>query len=50
MITRIILIILIIIMIIMIIFNTGATELVGTKFLQPYMHGFFMDHRPAIYI
>mmetsp|Transcript_42871 Transcript_42871/g.127034 ORF Transcript_42871/g.127034 Transcript_42871/m.127034 type:complete len:539 (+) Transcript_42871:99-1715(+) len=23
----------------------GATELVGTKFLQPYMHGFFMDHR-----
>eukprot|EP00931_Biecheleriopsis_adriatica_P041216 TRINITY_DN23588_c0_g1_i1.p1 TRINITY_DN23588_c0_g1~~TRINITY_DN23588_c0_g1_i1.p1 ORF type:complete len:540 (-),score=149.68 TRINITY_DN23588_c0_g1_i1:117-1736(-) len=23
----------------------GATELVGTKYLQPYMHGFFMDHR-----
>lgn len=23
----------------------GATELVGTKFLQPYMHGYFMDHR-----
>lgn len=23
----------------------GATELVGTKFLQPYMHGFFMDIR-----
>jgi ribosome biogenesis protein ENP2 len=23
----------------------GAGELVGTKFLQPYMHGYFMDHR-----
>jgi len=23
----------------------GATELVGTKFLQPYMHGYFMDQR-----
>ncbi|CAE7236836.1 nol10 [Symbiodinium sp. CCMP2592] len=23
----------------------GATELVGTKYLQPYMHGFFMDYR-----
>lgn len=23
----------------------GAAELVGTKFLQPYMHGYFMDHR-----
>eukprot|EP00929_Paragymnodinium_shiwhaense_P014634 TRINITY_DN122563_c0_g1_i1.p1 TRINITY_DN122563_c0_g1~~TRINITY_DN122563_c0_g1_i1.p1 ORF type:complete len:539 (+),score=148.81 TRINITY_DN122563_c0_g1_i1:123-1739(+) len=23
----------------------GAVDLVGTKFLQPYMHGFFMDHR-----
>jgi len=23
----------------------GASELVGTKYLQPYMHGFFMDHR-----
>jgi len=23
----------------------GAKELMGTKFLQPYMHGFFMDHR-----
>mmetsp|Transcript_85534 Transcript_85534/g.133652 ORF Transcript_85534/g.133652 Transcript_85534/m.133652 type:complete len:544 (+) Transcript_85534:52-1683(+) len=23
----------------------GASELVGTKFLQPYMHGYFMDHR-----
>merc|ERR550537_1025743 len=23
----------------------GAMELVGTKFLQPYMHGYFMDHR-----
>mmetsp|Transcript_23934 Transcript_23934/g.74475 ORF Transcript_23934/g.74475 Transcript_23934/m.74475 type:complete len:539 (+) Transcript_23934:90-1706(+) len=23
----------------------GAKELVGTKFLQPYMHGYFMDHR-----
>lgn len=23
----------------------GATELIGTKFLQPYMHGYFMDHR-----
>merc|ERR1719203_2138412 len=23
----------------------GAKELMGTKYLQPYMHGFFMDHR-----
>lgn len=23
----------------------GASELVGTKFLHPYMHGYFMDHR-----
>jgi ribosome biogenesis protein ENP2 len=23
----------------------GASELIGTKFLQPYMHGYFMDHR-----
>mmetsp|Transcript_30332 Transcript_30332/g.69783 ORF Transcript_30332/g.69783 Transcript_30332/m.69783 type:complete len:537 (-) Transcript_30332:20-1630(-) len=23
----------------------GATELVGTKYLQPYMHGYFMHHR-----
>lgn len=23
----------------------GASQLVGTKFLQPYMHGYFMDHR-----
>mmetsp|Transcript_63455 Transcript_63455/g.138188 ORF Transcript_63455/g.138188 Transcript_63455/m.138188 type:complete len:530 (+) Transcript_63455:142-1731(+) len=23
----------------------GATNLLGTKFLQPYMHGYFMDHR-----
>lgn len=23
----------------------GGSELVGTKFLQPYMHGYFMDHR-----
>jgi len=23
----------------------GATDLVGTKFLRPYMHGYFMDHR-----
>mmetsp|Transcript_85609 Transcript_85609/g.247094 ORF Transcript_85609/g.247094 Transcript_85609/m.247094 type:complete len:546 (-) Transcript_85609:197-1834(-) len=23
----------------------GAKELIGTKFLQPYMHGYFMDHR-----
>jgi len=23
----------------------GANDLVGTKFLQPYMHGYFMDHR-----
>jgi len=23
----------------------GARELVGTKFLQPYMHGYFMDQR-----
>jgi len=23
----------------------GASDLVGTKFLQPYMHGFFMDQR-----
>lgn len=23
----------------------GAKELIGTKYLQPYMHGFFMDHR-----
>jgi len=23
----------------------GANELIGTKFLQPYMHGYFMDHR-----
>uniref|UniRef100_A0A6U6ICA2 Uncharacterized protein n=1 Tax=Zooxanthella nutricula TaxID=1333877 RepID=A0A6U6ICA2_9DINO len=23
----------------------GATELIGTKYLQPYMHGYFMDHR-----
>mmetsp|Transcript_63472 Transcript_63472/g.182194 ORF Transcript_63472/g.182194 Transcript_63472/m.182194 type:complete len:535 (-) Transcript_63472:80-1684(-) len=23
----------------------GATELVGTKYLQPYMHGYFMDNR-----
>merc|ERR1712228_300829 len=23
----------------------GANELVGTKFLQPYMHGYFMDQR-----
>eukprot|EP00928_Gymnodinium_smaydae_P072503 TRINITY_DN55854_c0_g1_i1.p1 TRINITY_DN55854_c0_g1~~TRINITY_DN55854_c0_g1_i1.p1 ORF type:complete len:575 (+),score=134.67 TRINITY_DN55854_c0_g1_i1:82-1725(+) len=25
--------------------SLGATELIGTKFLQPYMHGFFMDQR-----
>jgi len=23
----------------------GANELIGTKYLQPYMHGYFMDHR-----
>jgi len=23
----------------------GAKELIGSKFLQPYMHGYFMDHR-----
>jgi len=23
----------------------GGTELIGSKFLQPYMHGYFMDHR-----
>jgi len=23
----------------------GGTELIGSKFLRPYMHGYFMDHR-----